>query len=220
MLPNGTPTKIMLKETGYSLIEHTINKKKIMQKARVEKMDNNKLVKKILQRENSKINTEMVELMEEYEITNQELIGNKYNIKAKIENKNKEKFNEIIHQEASQKSKTKHWNELTDKIQTRRPKYMDKLTRKQCSAIIKARCRVIPTKDNQPNMYTSDRCRLCKEDNSKETQKHILEECPRAYEEIGKRIKYEEIFKETSIENSKEIANHINLTIDLLEKCK
>ena len=49
-LPQGTPTTILLNETGYSAIEDIIKKKRIMQAQRLSNMKKNPLIKKMTAR--------------------------------------------------------------------------------------------------------------------------------------------------------------------------
>ena len=57
-----------------------------------------------------------------------------------------------------------------------RPKYMDNLTRKECSNIFNTRARIIQIKGNYRNRYINMACRWCNED--EETQLHTLKYCP------------------------------------------
>ena len=57
----------------------------------------------------------------------------------------------------------------------KRTRYMNELTRKQCSIIFKARTRMIKVKANYRNGHQNLKCRMCK--NEEETQTHVLEEC-------------------------------------------
>lgn len=57
----------------------------------------------------------------------------------------------------------------------RRREYMNKLTRKQTSALFKARTRMLDVKNNFRGKYPDTERRMCKREI--ETQKHILEEC-------------------------------------------
>ena len=74
----------------------------------------------------------------------------------------------------------------------KRPPYINKLRRKQCSIIVKTRCQVLPLKVNQRSNHTELTCRLCGA--KEETQEHILEKCPEIAEEL--KLKYIDIFEE------------------------
>ena len=122
---------------------------------------------------------------------------------------------EEIENEAEHKSKIKHWRERKVDLKIGiRPDYMNKLTRKQCNAIIKTRASMLSVKTNHkksngPNLA----CRFCSE--TEETQEHILQTC----QKVGKRatkLKYEDIFKE-DVGKLKEISEEIIRVENLLK---
>ena len=121
----------------------------------------------------------------------------------------------IIVEEAENKSKVKHWMEMKGEIPNKRPEYMNKLTRKQCHAIMKARSRMIPCKRNQRNRYSNTTCRLC--DNEEESQIHLTNNCSKV--PTSERDSYKRIFAENT-ETTKEIimATRIMKITDLLEE--
>ena len=66
-----------------------------------------------------------------------------------IEDEISTKILDDIENETKNKPKVKHWKERKENIQVRkRPAYMDKLTRKQCNAIINTRASMLAAKEN------------------------------------------------------------------------
>ena len=87
-----------------------------------------------------------------------------------------------------------------------RPTYMDKLNRKQCNAILRARSSMLMVKENYKKQYESNLlCRFC--DNYNETQEHILQDCTKI-KRSKEKIIYSKIFEEDT-EPLREIANEI-----------
>ena len=128
-------------------------------------------------------------------------------LKALIQKEIEAKINEQIDNEAELKTKVKHWRERrqTTKIGVR-PEYMDKLNRKQCNAIIKARASMIKAKSNyKKGNETNLNCRFCKKD--KETQEHILQNCPEMAKTVGK-CEYENIMRD-DVKTLRELADFI-----------
>ena len=120
-----------------------------------------------------------------------------------------------IDNEAEHKSKVKHWRERKINLKIGiRPDYMNKLTRKQCNAIIKTRASMLSVKTNHKKSNESNLvCRFCSE--TKETQEHILQTC----QKVGKRatkIKYEDVSKEEA-SKLKEVSEEIIRVEDLLK---
>ena len=101
-IPQGTPTQILLGETGFQPIDLIINKKRIMQNARMEKMDNSKLVKVITNENDSKWKKETQELMDQYNLDS-ETLTNKTILKRKLQEENCRKHEEQIQEEAQNK---------------------------------------------------------------------------------------------------------------------
>ena len=90
---------------------------------------------------------------------------------------------------------------------------MNKLTRKQCNAIIKTRASMLSVKTNHKKSNESNLvCRFCSE--TEETQEPILQTC----QKVGKRatkIKYEDVFKEEASKLN-EVSEEIIRVKDLL----
>ena len=138
-LPDQTPTATLLAETGFLPIELVVKKKKIMHANRIltkEKMGLLQLIRKdkSLWREGIK------HIQEEYNISDETLTGNKETLRKIMYYENKSKFKQYVRKEAEQKSKVKHWLEIRGgEIPQRRAVYLKRMTRKQCSNIIKAK---------------------------------------------------------------------------------
>lgn len=112
----------------------------------------------------------------ELQMNNNDITGERSNIKHKIKWKVRAYFKEYIQKAGANKSKIQHllegrqnWYPLD------RPDYMNELTRKEASNIFKARTRMLDVKDNFRNKYQNLACRACNA--ADETQQHVLEEC-------------------------------------------
>ena len=93
-----------------------------------------------------------------------------------LEEKMQQETMKEIYQEAQTKSKVRHWADRIDELKPGgRPEYMNKLIRKQCSAIIKLRSRMIPAKENMKGTYKDTIWRWCNKD--PETQEHLIDQC-------------------------------------------
>ena len=87
-LPQGTPTTILLNETGYPAIEDIIKKKRIMQAHRVINMKKNPLIKKMTQHENSTWMKRTNGILEEFKVKDQITKCSKNEMKNIINKKN------------------------------------------------------------------------------------------------------------------------------------
>ena len=91
-----------------------------------------------------------------------------------------------------------------------KPKYMEKLNRKQCSAILRARASMLMVKANHKKTYEPNLlCRSCHK--TPETQEHILQDCLKIEQKNGK-VEYNKLF-EDDVETLKGIAESI-ITIE------
>ena len=123
-LPQGTPTSILLAETGFLPINLIIKKKKINQHVRIQKKDENKLIRKITSKNNSLWHREMDQIMKEYNLTPTEISNEKINIKETVKKINNEKFWKQIQDESAQKSKIQTWISSRNNVKIRqRPEY-------------------------------------------------------------------------------------------------
>ncbi len=216
-LPQGTPTTILLAETGFIPIEMIIKKKKMNQQIRIMEKPEEKLIKKATRGRNSQWTEQIKTIEEEYgvDITNNQIT--KPIMNHHINKENIEKFQKHIDEERKNKSKIEHW--ITRKNDTKpgkRPEYMNRLGRKQCSAIIRVRSRMMPTKTNMQGNFTDKNCRMCKKP-IEETQQHILQEC----EEIGRLTNqvenYNDIFQDGNVDSLRQAANIIIKIREIME---
>ena len=73
-----------------------------------------------------------------------------------------------------EKNKIKQWNNLTANTYTKRPEYMEKLTRKESQAMLRARTSMMNVRMNHKNGQEKHKCRFCKE--AEETQEHVIQD--------------------------------------------
>ena len=167
--------------------------------------------------ENSLWRAATKEILEEYNLTEESLHISKHGLSKAMEIFNWEITNKEIMEEASSKTKTKHWMENKRKRQKiGRPEYMTKLSGKQCNALMKVRSSMTPCKINQKNQYKGNvECRFCYA--HQETQKHLTE-CVSNPHRIN--IPYEELFRDENCERLKEAAEKIIKTIETMETKK
>ena len=214
-LPKGTATTILLSETGNIPIEYIIKRKQVLQAKRIDGMEGDSLIKDATKTNQSLWRKKIDVTIDKLHLKEVMPITSKNSLKRIIQDEINSIILEEIENEAEHKSKIKHWRErkVDLKIGTR-PDYMNKLTRKQCNAIIKTRASMLSVKTNHkksngPNLA----CRFCSE--TEETQEHILQTC----QKVGKRatkLKYEDIFKE-DVDKLKEISEEIIRVENLLK---
>ena len=207
-LPQGTPTSILLTETGYLPMEEIIKKKQIMQAHRILNMKKNTLIKQAVTNENSLWMSKIKNIMIQLNITKKLEDVKKNELKQLIEKATIAKQTASIKAETENKTKTKHWWNNTNPIKVgERPKYMDQLSRKECNAIIKTRASMLPVKMNQKAQYKENtKCRFCEE--SPETQEHVMDQCKKA-PRTDERTSYHEVFHNDNITNLKSLATKI-----------
>ena len=122
-----------------------------------------------------------------------------------------------MNEERTQKSKIEHWIMRKDKIKPgERPEYMNRLGRKQCSAIITARSSMMVTKTNMPGKFNDRNCRVCIKD-VEETQEHMLQQCEDIRRTTQQIENYEDICKENDVEKLKKAANIIIKITETME---
>ena len=116
-------------------------------------------------------------------------------LKTQIIKEVESKLQVELENEAEQKTKVGHWRQWKKEIKIGvRPKYTDKLSRKQCNAIIRTRASMMMVKANYKTEYGPNlSCRLCDQQN--ETQQHILQDSPGIERPHGK-IEYSGVFEE------------------------
>ena len=149
-LPQGTPTTILLNETGYPAVEDIIKKKRIMQAHRLINMKKNPLIKKMTQHENSTWMERTNGILKEFKVKEQIAKCSKNEMKNIINKNIIEMTRKRTQEEAENKTKTKHWWEnIENRSINKRPEYLEKLNRKECNAIIKTRTSMLPVKMNK-----------------------------------------------------------------------
>ena len=148
-LPKGTPTTILLNETGNYPIELTIKKKKILHAKRIDSLKGEALIKDVTSPNNSEWRKEINRIAEEFNVKDHMTVLTKTSLKKHLHEEIKTKFMDLIENEYVEKTKIKHWKDLkTDIKADKRPIYMEKLNRKECSVIIRTRASMLPVKNN------------------------------------------------------------------------
>ena len=174
---NKRPQSILLAETGYFPVEKMIKKKIIMQAHRIHNKKGPSLNKTETTHKNSHWRERTIAILAEYKLSEENLNISKKGLSKVLDTLNKEIMYQEMKNEAISKTKIRHWMENKEHTKgEQRPKYMEKLSRKQCNAIIRTRSSMLPVKTNLKTTYKDDlRCRLCGSQN--EDQKYVLTEC-------------------------------------------
>ena len=114
------------------------------------------------------------------------------------------------------KSKVKHWFEGTDMNKLgKRKEYLNKLTRNQCSTLIKARTRMLPLRSNQKGSNKDQQCRICGE--QEETQRHVIQDCKEIKQRLHVNFEYDELFKEAETVKMREMAESTAKILELVQ---
>jgi len=144
-------------------------------------------------------------IKKEMGIAEEDLVGTKTSNARNIKRKTKTYFKKKIEQENKDKSKMKYLMEGRKGEWTpgKREWYMANLTRKQASAIFKARTRMLDVKENFKNKYPGTQgCRMCNEE--PETQKHILEDCKGVHADDTTKVTKEDLFRKEGMNTTAE----------------
>lgn len=174
--PISTPKESLYIETGLVDITTSIHRNRLRMAARL--LNKSSQMLKNLQLENNKNGwwTKTSQIMELYDIKEQDLKQTKKITNKIITTKTGDKFKEDTLNKAISKSKIQHllqtnrqWN-----VEKTEP-YLNQLTRNESSILFQARTRMLKIKNNYRQAYNNLICRLCK--NEDETQIHILEKC-------------------------------------------
>ena len=122
-------------------------------------------------------------------------ITSKNSLKRLIQEEISTKILDDIETETPNKTNAKNWEERKESKEVgKRPAYKDKLTRKQCNAIIKTSASGFAAKANFKRTNETDpACRFCAKEI--ETQEHVLQYCPRV-ENRTITIEWQDIFNE------------------------
>ena len=143
--PPGTPREELYWETGLTEPETAIKKNRINMKARI-RTGRNETLKTIL---NSTLENSWIQqnnkIQQEFQITQEDMKQKRSIIKSRVKLKSKEYFDRKTTETANEKSKMKFYkdNKITTEKTTKRPSYMEELTRNQVSIIFKARTRML-----------------------------------------------------------------------------
>ena len=146
------------------------------------------LIKDATQPETSTWRKHIEDMTKELNVYEQMTILSKEALKTQIIKEVESKIQVELENEAEQKTKVGRWRQWKKEIKIGvRPKYMNKLCRKQCNAIIRTRASMMMVKANYKNEYGPNlSCRLINQ--QKETQQHILQDCPEIERPRGKMI--------------------------------
>ena len=218
-LPQGTPTTVLLAETGFKTIKHIINRKRIMQAHRIKNKKGQPLIKRITETEKSIWKNETKKIMGVYKIEEEHLYLTKNSLKKRVDEEIEILTKKEVEEEATRKSKVKHWMENRDpESNKKRPPYMEKLARKECNAIFKVRSRMIPVKANQKEGNANTICRFC--NIQEETQEHVLKICKGITNKLPPEIEITDIFdnSEDQLEKLRKAAKCIIEIVEQLEK--
>ena len=121
-IPKGTPTTILLNETGNYPIELTIKKKKILHAKRIDSLKDEALIKDVTSPRNSEWRKEIDRIAEEFNVKDQMTVLTKTSLKKHLHEEIKTKFMDHIENEYVEKTKIKHWKDLkTDITSGKRP---------------------------------------------------------------------------------------------------
>ena len=180
-------------------IEYIIKKKQILQAKRIDEMEEESLIKDATKTTHSTWRENVEKTAEELHLKDVLSITNKNSLKRLIQYEISTKILDDIENDTQNKTKVKHWKERKEIVLVgKRPEYMDKLTRKQCNAIIKTRSSMLAAKANFKRANETDPvCRFCAKE--KETQEHVLQHCPKVENRTTTcTIEYRDIFKENT----------------------
>ena len=215
MTPVTTPREALYIETGLLDINHTVMKNRINMDKRLTENSNNLLTMILNTQEETgwKKTTEM--LKQENGIQPLDMIGSRETTKKMVKKRVEEKFKKNMTETASEKSKVQHLlTGINDWQPNKRPKYMMELTRREVSAIFKARTRMLDIKNNFRGKYNNTVCRKCNKET--ESQDHILQECSEG-DDIPIKVKTWEIFSSNTI-ILKNAARKIQIIMEDIEK--
>ena len=215
MVPTTTPREALYIETGLLDIEATIQKNTVNTENRIRKGQNKYMQKiiKIDQKGSWKKHND--EIKQKSGIQEDDMEQKRNRTKGKVHEKIANAFKNRIESSGEDKSKVKHLIEGKGEWKpNRRQKYMSRLTRMEVSVIFKARTRMLDVKDNFRNKYRDDICRKCRVE--KETQKHVLDECPGIHETDMSRVAKEDIFSD-DVHKLKETAEKIHKIMQTID---
>ena len=217
MVPTSTPREALYIETGLLDIETILDKKRLNMAARV-KREKPDLVEVVLKRDiEGGWNQSTKRVRDKYNMNNEELTGSKYKTKRVIDNKVEQAFREKIEISANQKSKIRYIMQGKQGWEVgKREEYLESLTRSEVETIFRARSRMLQVKENYKGAFSGTVCRAC--GNETETQKHVLNECPKIHVTESSKVNINDIFnKDPKI--LKEVAEKTKEALKKLMEC-
>jgi len=215
MTPKTTPREALYIETGLLDIENVINKNRINYNVRVANTNKNNLGILTKNEEKGSWKEKTNKIIQEYEITTDDMTGKTESTKIKIKAKIRKKFQTNLQAASIIKSKIKY---LTDNKKDWRngtpAPYMQKLNRYEASIIFKTRSRMLDVKNNYKNKHRDLKCRMC--NNHEEDQMHVLQMCPELQKKRIEAVTINEIFSENT-EILKATAIKINIIMQSIQ---
>ena len=215
-LPQSTPSDAVLIEAGFRDIQTLTNIKKLIYILRIESFEDNRREKIIIGKRTTWTGkkADLVARWElEDDLKKDKSIGWK---KRQIKRAAGEELRKEIEERNIHTTKNKFYLDNKEEWQIgNRAPYLQNLSRKEASTIIKARTRMLRVKKNnidgkQPN----NTCRACGKE--EETQEHVLEECPALITDEGSKITPAQIFNEDA-DHLKTLAEKLDTRIKELE---
>jgi hypothetical protein len=212
--PTTTPRECITMETGIWDIEKHVIKKQIMyyHKIRFNKQANNPATETLMHHDNP-WNKQVNKYLNQLNIKETDLEQlTRTQLKIKIHTKLKEQLVKQVTTAGEHKTKVREListKTLCQITTMKRPDYMDKLTRHETSLIFRTRASMLPLKANFKATHADTTCRWCK--TTKETQEHILTQCPQLKIHITQVVTYESYFKDSN-------ANHLKRNVKILQK--
>ena len=99
-----------------------------------------------------------------------------------------------LYREAEEKSKVREYVTMREGNENcKRKSYLNTLTRRQCTNLMKVRSRMLHVKGNYKNKYPDLMCRWCKKHS--ETQQHVLSKCTH-FRRVTNNITYKAFFED------------------------
>ncbi len=150
----------------------------------INQQNQSELIKAVINDQNNPWMKQLRKTIETTDVNMEYLKARKAPAKKYIDKKMTQYQVQKIYTAAESKSKVRDYIcHRSRDIMLKRPRYMNHLTRNQCSSIFAIRARMIKTKGNYKNKYDNLKCRWC--ESLRESHKHVMEECPGIKHKIG-----------------------------------
>jgi hypothetical protein len=213
-LPTTTPSECLMMETGIWNIQSIVNKKKMKYYHKIANQEGKSTTQDIVMDNNNEWNKNLQNLFKNYEIIEGDMLKMRKNELNRFLNKRIEtKITDDIKKAADRKSKVKDlYTSKTHPELIRPAKYMENLSRMECSNIIYLKTRMIKVKGNYKNAHKDMKCRWCMKQD--ETQIHIFKECNNLKTHT-ERIKYDDIMTDQATD-MKEEARKLAKVIEII----